>query len=823
MRSVAEYVPWEEEILPGVLCTKDLDLVSVYEYRGTDVDGLLQEDVDAMAGQLEKALSLVDGSVAVWTGAFRRRSTEYPGGRFLDEFAASADAAWRQQMACGTQFSNLHLIAFCLVSRPGTGSFLRNIGDRVSDGRGFVRSVWEAVSSKLSESQLESAFSADFARSAARLRDVTSSVLGAVPQLRVTRLEGGRLRTVLKTLIDPASPPQTVRESRLEGLLDVCLGDNAVRVDARQIVFTGPVSERYVALVSIKDWPESTRPGLIDGLLALPVELSVTQTFKGLAQKAAQRYIETTRRYNQQRRVSLKDVALAKVTDSPLSEEDEDHGRNHNVREANEALLAMASERRVYGYYNLTLAVFGDDAAQCEAATRMAIDLVQSQGYVCIREGVGMLSAFRATLPGRHDDIVRWHFAHAGHAADLAFTRTIETGTPRSVYLSEQTGRDCPALMLLPTEHSTPYWYDLLAGQVGHTLVIGPTGGGKTVLTNFMAMQFARYGEVNLIRLDKDYSCFIPTMLTNGVHVDLTAGDVKLNPWRLVRQPQHRAWLGRFAKSLLTSHGYSWTSDDDVVVKRALDSLAHLPDEEIHIEGFADSLGSEALRREIAPWIPGGSMGHLFSSHVDNFEVSSNCCIEMGSLLVDPIASPRLVDYLTYRIRMLLEQHTSRPTLIDIQEAWAFLADPLFRREIDNWLKTLRKKLASVVLSTQSLQDATSSEVFASIGDNVPTRIFLPNTQARGEKWRRLYSDALGLNEAQISRIAEAVPYRDFYLVRGDFSRMLMFRLPPHILAGLRSDKRALALFRRRLPQEPALRAAWEWKQSFVEELIAGD
>lgn len=794
----------------------------LYQYQGTDVDGVLQEDVDAMAAQLEKALALVDENVAVWTGAFRRVATEYPGGRFIDEYAASLDAAWSEEMRSGTQYSNLHLIAFTYSARRGRGSMLKDIGGQVSDGRGFVRALSTALAAAFSEPRLEGAFAADFQRDAQRLQDVAGTVLGAIPQLRPLRLEGDGLRSILKLILNPASISQPVRPSRLETLLDAYLSDNSVRLEGRQIIFTGATTQRHAALISLKDWPEATRPGLIDGLLALPVELTVVQTFKGLHQGAAQRYIETTRKYNQQRRLSLKDVALAKLTDSPLAQEDEDHGRNHNVRETNEALLAMRSERRVYGYFNLTLAVFGDSSASCEAAARMALDLIQGQGYVCVRESVGMLSAFKATLPGRHQDIVRWHFANTGHAADLAFTRTIETGERRSGYLTEQLARPCPALMLLPTEHSTPYWYDLLHGQVGHTLIIGPTGGGKTVLTNFMAMQFARYGEANIIRLDKDYSCFIPTMLTNGVHIDLTSGDVKLNPWRLVRQPQHRAWLARFCKGLLVSHGYGWSSEDDVTVKRALDSLAHLPDAEVHIQGFADSLGSEALRRELAPWLPGGSMSHLFGSEVDNFEVSTNCCIEMGNLLVDPIASPRLIDYLTYRIRMLLEQQTLKPTLIDIQEAWAFLADPLFRREIDNWLKTLRKKLASVILSTQSLQDAAASEVFGSIGDNVPTRIFLPNTQARGEKWRRLYKEALGLNDAQVSRIAEALPYRDFYLVRGAFSRMLMFRLPAHILAGLRSDKRALNLLRQCMPTDPVARRAWDWKQAFVDELSVG-
>lgn len=816
-------MPWEEELLPGVICTKDLDLVTLYEYHGTDVDGLMEAQIDGMAAQLEKALALLDARVAVWTGALRRRSTDYPAGRFHDEFAASVDAAWREGMTAGTQFSNLHLIAFTLENRHGRGSLFTRVGAQVANGRSFLGALAGSVATVFSEAKLEDLFASVFRRDAQRLRETAASVLGAVPQLKPHRLEGEALRSVLKFLLSPASGLQPVRRSRLEPLLDSYLPDNAIRLDGNQIVFRGASTQRHAAVISIKDWPDATRPGLIDGLLALPTELAVAQTFKSVKQSAAQRYIETTRRYNQQRRTNLKDVALAKLTDSHLAEEDEDHGRNHNVREANEALLAMRSERRVYGYYNFTLVVFGDTAAACEESVRIALDLVQAQGYVCIRETVGMLAGFRATLPGRHQEILRWHFANTGHVADLAFTRTIETGHRQSAYFTEQLGRPCPALMLIPTEYSTPFWYDLNFGQVGHALIIGPTGAGKTVLTNFMAMQFARYGDVNIIRLDKDYSCYIPTMLTNGTHIDLTSGDVKLNPWRLVRQPQHRAWLARFAKSLIVSNGYPWTSDDDIAVKRSLDALAHLPEREIHIEGLADTLGSEELRRQLAPWLPGGTLGNLFSSGIDNFEVSSNTCIELGNLLIDPVASPRLIDYITYRIRMLLDAQTVKPTLIDVQEAWAFLADPLFRREIDNWLKTLRKKLAAVILSTQSLQDASSSEVFGSIGDNVPTRIFLPNTQARSEKWRRIYSEALGLNDAQIARVADSVPYRDFYLVRGEFSRMLMFRLPPHILAGLRSDKRALALLRQRMPLDPVARHGWEWKQAFVEELIAND
>lgn len=820
-RSAAEYVPWEEELLPGIICTKDLDLLVVYEYEGTDVDGQMQQSIDAMAGQFEKALGLLDADVAIWTGAFRRRSTEYPHGRFSDEFAASVDGAWKKQMTSGSQYSNLHLVAFTLSHRGARGSFLSQVRKQVEAGSSVPSALWRVVSASLSETQLEREFATQFRRDAGRLQDIAASVLGAVPQLKAVRLTGEALRSALKFVISPASAMQPVRESRLEPLLDSYLPDNKLAMTSTQMVFSGPTSNRHAAAISIKDWPDSTQPGLIDALLALPVELSIAQTFKTLSQSQAKRFIDDKRRYNQQRRTGLKDALISVITKRPISHEDSDQGRVHNIGEAMEALSAMRAERRVYGFYNLSLIIFGDTAAQCEEAVRLAVDVVQAQGYVCLREGVGMLRAFMATLPGRHEEIQRWHFANTGHVADLAFTRTISIGKRQSDYLTEQLGRRCAALTLFPTEYSTPFSYDMLHGQVGHTFIVGPPGAGKTVLTNFMAMQFMRYGDVNVIRFDKDYSCYIPTLLTGGSHIDLTSGDVKLNPWRLVRQPNHRAWLARFAKTLIEANGYQWTADDDVAVKRALDALATLPEDQVCIDALADSLGSERLRRQLAPWLPGGSQGALFSSIEDNFEVSSNTCIEMGNLLLDRVAAPRLIDYLTYRVRMLLEQQTIKPTFIDIQEAWAFLADPLFRKEIENWLKTLRKKNGSVFMSTQSVQDASMSEIFATIGDSMPTRIFLPNRQARSEKWRQIYTEALGLNDAQLSRITEGTDYQDFYLVRGDFSRMLMFRLPPHILAGLRSDKRALAVFRKHMPTDPRARRDWEWKQRYVDEVIS--
>lgn len=821
-RSAMEVIPWEGEVRPGVLRTKRDDLVMVFEYVGTDVDGLLQDHIDGMANQLENALVFLDQRVTVWCGAVRRRSYDYPKGDFTDTFAAQLDGMWKNVVADGNQFSNRHFIAFTLTSQHLSGSIFDRMGAAMSAGAGPLAALKRSIEMSFNETALLTALERDLDSDAERLSEVAATVLGSLPYIKAQALQGSALRSVLKTLVSPASPEQEVKESRLGLMYDAHLADNIIDLAShpKLMRFAGVGEERFASAIGLVDWPDSTIPGLLDGLTALPIEITITQTFKSVDQAKAERYIKAVRQYNQQRKVGIMDVMRAKINRMEVSSDDHDHGRSHNINQVNEALASLRSERRLYGHYNMTIIVYGRTPDEAREAVRMARDLIQAAHFVARTEEEGMLTAFKSTLPGMHHDIIRWHWAHAGHLADLAFIRTIAQGERKCSYFEEQLQKPAPALMTLPTEYATPYWYNLLQGQVGHTLIIGPTGAGKTVFTNFMAAQFHRYGEVNIFRFDMDYSCYIPTILNNGRHIDLTSGDVKLNPFKLAAHPAHRPWLTNFVRSLITAHGYEWSAEDAKRVAAAIESLPKLRPTELHIESLADCLPTEDLRRELEPWLPDGPLGHLFGNDEDNFEMSNNTCIEMGGMLKDPIAAPRLIDYFTYRIRQKISSGNLVPTLIDIQEAWYFLQDPLFKREIETWLKTMRKLLGTVILSTQSIQDASSTDVFAAIGDNIPTRIFLPNVQARTDKWRQVYSESLGLNDAQIDRIANAVPFRDYYLVRGQLSRMLKFAAPPAVLAGLRSDRRARQLLQSMLPESQSEREKWEWKADFLNNLV---
>jgi len=101
-----------------------------------------------------------------------------------------------------------------------------------------------------------------------------------------------------------------------------------------------------------------------------------------------------------------------------------------------------------------------------------------------------------------------------------------------------------------------------------------------------------------------------------------------------------------------------------------------------------------------------------------------------------------------------------RPCSSSTRGGWSSTIRP--RQQLREWLKTLRKKNASVVFATQSLSDIDGSNIATAIVESCPTRIFLPNERAIEPQITAIYR-RFGLNDRQIEILARATPKRDYY------------------------------------------------------------
>lgn len=133
------------------------------------------------------------------------------------------------------------------------------------------------------------------------------------------------------------------------------------------------------------------------------------------------------------------------------------------------------------------------------------------------------------------------------------------------------------------------------------------------------------------------------------------------------------------------------------------------------------------------------------------------------------------------------------PTLIYLEESWYLLQNERFRNGFEDWIKTMRKKLAIVGISTQSVNDILVSGISSTINDNIKTRIYLSNSQIYAS--REIYKNILGLDDEHIEVVKNLRPKSEYLIRQENKSRIVTLKLPESILAFTRSDQLALDVF----------------------------
>jgi type IV secretion system protein VirB4 len=322
-----------------------------------------------------------------------------------------------------------------------------------------------------------------------------------------------------------------------------------------------------------------------------------------------------------------------------------------------------------------------------------------------------------------------------------------------------------PPLFFAKTEGSTPFRFSLHVGDVGHTLVVGPTGAGKSVLLALMALQFRRYPDGQVFAFDFGRSMRAAALAMDGDWHDLggaVAGEtdefVSLQPLAGIDEVAERGWAAEWVASILSREKIDVTPETKDHVWTALTSLASAPRQERTLTGLSVLLQSNILKRALQPYCLGGPYDRLLDAENEHLGSSSVQVFETDGLIGTAVA-PAVLAYLFHRIESRFD---GRPTLLIIDEGWLALDDADFAGKLREWLKTLRKKNASVVFATQSLADIDGSAIAPAIIESCPTRILLPNDRAIEPQIMTIYR-RFGLNDRQIEILARAIPKRDYY------------------------------------------------------------
>ncbi|WP_454918780.1 conjugal transfer protein TrbE [Xanthobacter sediminis] len=759
---LADFLPWAALVAPGVVLNKDGSFQRTARFRGPDLDSATPAELVGTTARLNNALRRLGSGWALFVEAQRNPATDYPVSMFPDAASALVDMERRAQFEdTGALFESSYFLTF--VWMPPAEDAAR-LEAWLYEGR---------ERSGVDPHELLKGF-------VDRTDRVLNLVEGFVPE--AAWLDDAETLTYLHSTV--STRRHRVRVPEVPVYLDALLADQPLAggLEPR-------LGDFHLRTLTIIGFPTATFPGILDDLNRLAFLYRWSTRAILLDKLEATRLVTRIRRQWFAKRKSVGAILKEVMTNEQSVLVDSDAA--NQAADADAALQELGSDQVGTAYVTATVTVWDADPAIADEKLRLVEKVIQSRDFTTITEGVNAVEAWLGSIPGHVYANVRQPPVSTLNLAHMIPLSAVWAGPERDAHLNAW------PLFYARTEGSTPFRFALHVGDVGHTMIVGPTGAGKSVLLALMALQFRRYAGSQVFVFDFGGSIRAATFAMGGDWQDLggsfsddeVSSSVALQPLAGIHHTPERAWAADWLVDILTREGVTVTPDVKEHLWTALTSLASAPVEERTLTGLAVLLQSTALKQALGPYCIGGAHGRLLDAEHEHLGSASVQAFETEGL-VGTAAAPAVLAYLFHRIEARFD---GRPTLLAIDEGWRALDDGGFAAKIKEWLKTLRKKNVAVVFSSQSLADIEASPIAPVLVESCPTRIFLANERAIEPQIAAIYRQ-FGLNGRQIEIIARATPQRDYYCQSRRGNRLFELGLGPIALAlCAASDKAAHA------------------------------
>jgi type IV secretion system protein VirB4 len=758
-------LPYARLVDPQTLLLRDGSLMASLQ-----VPGLLfeTEDTDALnahAATREVVLrSTLDARFVLYHHVIRRRVAVELSASFDDPLAAHIDRRWREKLSSGSLFVNDQFVT--LVRRPArgkaglaerAGKMLKRRGrERLEADPKDVRSLRAAVQG------LAASLGEYGAQPLGDYQGPSGATNNELLEL-LSALYNGEMRPVRR-------PDEETDIGRMLPYRRASFG-----LDAMEL--RGSAGSDFGAVLSLKDYPDATSPGLLDGMLRLPFEMIISESFAPQERQTARERI---------------DLALRRLR----SADEEAQAERAEMLSARDGL---GSGGMIFGDHHLTVLVRERDLARLDDATAAVAAALADTGAIVVREDTNLEPAFWGQFPGNENYLVRRAMISSANMASFGSLHGFALGQADGNHWGD-------AVTLLETTSATPFFFNFHHGDLGNFSVIGPSGSGKTVVMNFLAAQAQKFAPRTIL-FDKDRGAELFIRGIGGRYDRIRAGEpTGFNPLALPDSPANRAFLRDWLGVLLKAHG----PEELAAIAGAVDA-AYGNDASLRRLRYFRELLSGARRPQpgdladrLAPWIEDGEHGWLFDNATDRLDLSQRVLgFDMTALLDSPRLRTPTMMYLFHRIDERLD---GQPTMILIDEGWKALDDEVFAARIRDWLKTLRKRNALVGFATQSARDALDSRISTALVEQTATMVFMPNARARAED----YCDGFGLTEHELALIRSLPAHSRAFLVRQPGASVVV-RLDlsgaPEVLtmlSGRESAVRRLDLLREAVGEHPA-------------------
>jgi type IV secretion system protein VirB4 len=735
---VSDLLPYAAQVAidPCVLRHKDGTLQYTLAYRGHDLDAATLHELRANAARLNNVFTRFGTGWGLFLGMRRERIHTYPATVSQHPVIQAVDAERRQYFLEQPHYQSRYTCT--LVWKPPT------VAQQVME-----RLLWEV------DDPQERDHTADIATFQDQCLRFTGMLADCVAW--VEPLDGNALLTELHSYLSDSAHPVLLPEIPM--YLDCVITDRDL-VPGVQPYLGDEVQKLHLRVLTLRGFPNESYPGMLQALDELPLEFHYMTRWLPLDKLEAYNLIKTRAGLWWQAKDAIRTAVMKNAMGGDVQAR-EDREALNKTEQLEEAMDNTASGAVTYGYFTGTMVVRDHDAAQADEKLRQVERVITGQGFTVHRETLNAVEAWLGSLPGHCQANVRRPMLHTLNLAHLAPLTAVWPGPT-----------DETPLLLAETRGKTPLHVVLSEHGVGHCLMIGPTGSGKTIAVGLFGLQWAaRWPDARIRMFDKKHGLKPVTTSVGGDHYQLS-GDthtgVALQPLRDCDQLGERQWCAAWLEGLIEAQHVVLTPDLRSELWLALQSLASFPNQHRTMTGYKSLLQHEILRQALEPYTLSGAYGQCLDQVAEPLSLSSWSTFETDELFqIPPLVAPTLAVI----FRELAKSFQGQPTLLVLDESHRYLSHDVFRPKIEEWLRELRKQNVSIVFSTQDLLELVESPIASVILNNAPTRIFLPNAHAQEDRTAKAYRE-VGLNERQLELLAYAQPHRDYLFMSRSGIRM---------------------------------------------------
>ncbi|RZL28471.1 MAG: VirB4 family type IV secretion/conjugal transfer ATPase [Sphingomonas sp.] len=757
------FIPYTRHVDDTLVALEDGSVMRMYRVDGRPFETSDIGDLNTWHNKLNIVWrSIGDDRVALWTHLVRTATDPVLGGAFQSDFARGLQERYAETLKEKVLYHN-ELYVTILV-RPS---------QMASDQ---VRKLFATHNASGEVDDRALAIMAD------KCRDLESLLADVSPEPLSLYEHDGVMFSGPMEVLHFILTGDHIRMPLLNGRLGQTLYTSRVVFGREAAEIRLPHKSHYLGMFGVREYVATTRTGQFNSLLTLDFPFVLTQSFVPLVKSVASERF--TKKYKQ----------MISSDDAGVSQADE-------LLDGVDDLMA---NRFAMGEHHLSISVIDENPKRLLERLSVTRSAAADTGMVMAREDVALEAAFWAQLPGNFKMRARPAVINSRNFAAMSPFYTFPAGRKSGNHWGE-------AVTLLKTRAGSSFWFNFHRADIGHTLIIGPTGGGKTVLQNFLQAQLEKTG-ARQVFFDKDRGAEIFVRACGGTYLALRNGKpTGFAPLKgLSPTPGNIAFLRQFIRVLVRRDNRPLSVAEERLIDEGIEAVMRLPATSRSFSALRDMLGyadAEGVGARLERWCLGGPLGWVFDGLVDEVSLAARFVgFDMTDFLENPeIRTPTML-YLFHRVDALLN---GQRVVVDVDEFWKALEDEAFRAFAQDGLKTYRKRNAFMVFGTQSPADALRSPIAHSIIEQSATKILLPNSDAR----RSDYCDGLGLTDAEYRLIREDLTpeSRTFLVKQGHMSIVAKLDLGamPNELKVLSGREETLVVMEEAIAQAGNDPAAW--------------